>query len=55
MVRWTADINQFLAEEVVPATKLIGDKWPHKEIIIDKFSRSQSYMQPLFALQIFGS
>lgn len=45
MVRWTQDINQFLAEEVVPAAKLIGDRWPHREIIIDQFSRSQVYMQ----------
>ncbi|AKB36261.1 putative lyase [Methanosarcina siciliae C2J] len=43
MVRWTQDINRFLAEEVVPAAKLVGDRWPHREIIIDQFSRSQVY------------
>jgi len=26
IVRWTEDINQFLAEEVVPSSKLVGDK-----------------------------
>ena len=45
MVRWTQDINQFLAEEVVPAAKLVGDRWPHQDIIIDQFSRSQVYMR----------
>jgi len=45
MVRWTQDINQFLAEEVVPAAKMVGDKWPHRDIIIDQFSRSQIYMR----------
>jgi len=45
MVRWTQDINQFLAEEVVPAAKLVGDRWPHQEIIIDQFSQSQAYMR----------
>ncbi len=45
MVRWTQDIKQFLAEEVVPAAKLVGDRWPHQEIIIDQFSQSQAYMQ----------
>ncbi|MDI9394795.1 MAG: HEAT repeat domain-containing protein, partial [Euryarchaeota archaeon] len=45
MVRWTQDINQFLAEEIVPAAKLVGERWPHREIIIDKFSRSQVYMK----------
>jgi len=44
MVRWTQDINQFLAEEVVPAAKLVGDRWPHKDIIIDQFSQSKVYM-----------
>jgi hypothetical protein len=45
MVRWTQDINQFLAEEVVPAAKLVGDRWPHQDIIVDQFSRSQVYMR----------
>ena len=44
MVRWTQDINQFLAEEVVPAAKLVGDRWPHQDIIIDQFSQSPVYM-----------
>ncbi|HEY3363127.1 MAG TPA: HEAT repeat domain-containing protein [Methanosarcina sp.] len=45
MVRWTQDINQFLAEEVVPAAKLVGDRWPNRDIIIDQFSQSQAYMR----------
>jgi len=45
MVRWTQDINQFLAEEVVPAAKLVGDRWPNRDIIIDQFSQSQVYMR----------
>ncbi|AKB47472.1 putative oxidoreductase/HEAT repeat-containing protein [Methanosarcina sp. Kolksee] len=45
MVRWTQDINQFLAEEVVPAAKLVGDRWPHKDLVIDQFSQSQVYMR----------
>ena len=43
MARLTQDINQFLVEEVVPSAKLVGDKWPHREIIIDQFSRSPVY------------
>jgi len=43
MVRWTQDINQFLAEEVVSTAKLIGDRWSQQDIIIDRFSRSQVY------------
>ena len=53
MVHWTQDIIQFLVEEVVPAAKLVGDRWPrqdiishqNKDIIIDQFSRSQVYMR----------
>ena len=45
MVRWTQDINQFLAEEVVPAAKLVGDRWPHKDINVYQFSQSQVYMR----------
>ncbi|HII93557.1 MAG TPA: DUF4062 domain-containing protein, partial [Methanosarcina sp.] len=45
MVRWTQDINQFLAEEVVPAAKLVGNRWPYQDIIIDQFSQSPVYMR----------
>jgi hypothetical protein len=48
IVRWTEDINQFLAEEVVPSSKLVGDKWPHHDIVINQFSRSQTYKQHHF-------
>ena len=44
IVRWTADINLFLAEEIVPAAKLVGDRWPHRNIVIDQFSQSRVYM-----------
>ena len=49
MVRWTKDINQFLVEEIVPAAKLVGNRWPHQDIIIDQFSRSQVYMRYSFS------
>ncbi len=48
MVRWTENIYQFLAEEVVPSSKLVGEKWPHHDIVINKFSRSQIYKRHHF-------
>lgn len=53
IVRWTKDISQFLAEEVVPAAKLVGDRWLHQDIVFKQFSRSQIYMKHFFSdLQI---
>lgn len=43
MVRWTKDIDEFLIEQIVPATKLVGTNWPHRNIITENFIRSYVY------------
>ena len=46
MVHWTKDINTFLAEEIVPAAKMVGSNWPHRDLIADSFSRMNVYHNP---------
>ncbi|MCG7848051.1 MAG: HEAT repeat domain-containing protein, partial [ANME-2 cluster archaeon] len=43
MIRWTKDIDTFLAEEIVPAAKMVGTNWPHRNLIADYFSRTDIY------------
>jgi HEAT repeat protein len=43
MIRWTKDIEEFLIEQIVPATKLVGTNWPHRNIITENFIRSYVY------------
>jgi len=43
MIRWTKDIEEFLIEQIVPATKLVGTNWPHRNIITENFIRSYIY------------
>jgi energy-coupling factor transporter ATP-binding protein EcfA2 len=43
MIRWTKDIEEFLIEQIVPATKLVGTNWPHRKIITENFIRSYIY------------
>ena len=43
MVHWTKDIDTFLAEEIVPAAKIVGSNWPHRDLIADSFSRMNIY------------
>ena len=42
IVRWTQDINQFLAEEVVPAVKLVGDR--------SDLPQKSTKMSPIFSI-----
>jgi len=46
MVHWTKDIDTFLAEEIVPAAKMVGSDWPHRDLIADSFSRTDVYHNP---------
>ena len=43
MIRGTKDIDTFLAEEIVPASKMVGTNWPHRNLIADSFSRTDIY------------
>ena len=43
MVHWTKDIDTFLAEEIVPAAKMVGSNWPHRDLIADSFSGMDVY------------
>ncbi|TFH43866.1 MAG: hypothetical protein E4G94_04310, partial [ANME-2 cluster archaeon] len=43
MVRWTKDIDTFLAEEIVPAAEKVGANWPHRNLIADSFSKTDLY------------
>jgi HEAT repeat protein/GTPase SAR1 family protein len=45
MVWWTQDIDQFLAEKIVPASKLVSNRWPYQNNIINQFSRSPLYVR----------
>ncbi len=43
MVHWTMDINQFLVDEILPTSRVIGNKWPHRNLVIEQFSKFHIY------------
>jgi len=46
MVHWTKDIDTFLTEEILPAAKMVGSNWQHRDLIADSFSRMNVYRHP---------